>query len=147
MKLLKSMLMVGLLAGMGVGCASTKQVVPFPDQSNTTSDPNKARIYVMRHISKRCGMYSSTIWDGPLKIGSIGTSGYLCWEREPGETTIRVMMVTATPASLPMTCEKGRVYYVMNGVEIGNVGKSLLVPMSQDEGQKLLRTCKQPKQL
>lgn len=147
MNFLKSLVMAGLLAGIGVGCATTKQVVTIPDQSNTISDPNKARIYVMRHISKRCGWYSSTIWDGQQKIGSIGTDGYLCWEREPGDTAIRVMMVTSTPATLPMTCEKGHVYYVMNSVKMGNVGRSLLVLMSQDEGQKLLAKSKRPKQL
>ena len=149
MKLLRSLLLVGVLVGMGTGCATTKQVVPLPDQSRVTADPNKSRIYVLRHTGKIGGAQPATVWDGPEKIGSTGPNGYLCWERDPGDATIRVLWPAAPiPGTFPIKCEKGQTYFIKHGLKMGFwVSRSVLELMPQNEGQELLGKCTRPKLL
>ena len=146
MKMLKTLVLVGILAGMGMGCATTKQVVPLPDQSKLIADATKARIYVMRlsYIGADC---SATIWDGPQKMGSMAAKGYLCWERDPGDTVIRVFQPVTKQATLPIKCEKGQTYYIRHAVNIGTPSQCTLDLMPQSEGAAQLLKCKPPRVL
>ena len=147
MKLLKSLLVVGLV-GMGTGCATTKQLVPLPDQSRKTLDANKARIYVMRRTGMQSAAIPATVWDGSKKVGSTGPSGYLCWDRVPGNVLIQVDWSGTVSTTMRLNCKQGQTYYVIHRFKMGfwtSFRGSSLTLMSQSEGSKELAKCKAPK--
>ena len=112
------------------GCASTTQVVPMPDQSQSVSDVNKARIYVMRPSSIG-GANTMTVLDGYERIGDTGGNGYLCWERDPGEVEIRSSGWRIS--TIKFKCEEGVAYYILQRAE------NVLELVSEEEGKKWLQ--------
>ena len=152
MRLLNSVLLAGLLLAAGAGCAAlTKQiskVAPLPDQGTTASDPDKARIYVMRCTSWLACREPATVWDQQMKIGSTGHHGYLCWERDPGDTVVRVFCLHGAPVALPIKCEKGHTYFVSHTLKqrVG-LDRLVLTLMPEDEGRQELARHKPPKML
>jgi hypothetical protein len=106
-----------VLVLLATGCVSQhQQLVRFPDLQKRIEDPEKARIYVIRHpwlwnIASHTAVV--IVRDGDEEIGSIaGHRGFLCWEREPGTTTISARAV-GQAASLELSVERGKVYYVL----------------------------------
>jgi len=140
MKLLKSLFLVCVLVGMGTGCATTKQIVTFPDQSKPLSDANKSRIYVISGVAG--GGSPMTVWDGTEKIGSMGPYGYLCWERESGNALIRAKLPMSIMGVLSLKCEKGQTYYVRQGTK---GARCTLNVLSRSEGVKQLAKSKPPR--
>jgi hypothetical protein len=122
-----------------VGCATTRQVAPFPDQSVKIENPEKARLYVMRPASFGCAV-SMEVIDGDRDIGTTGANSFLCWERDPGATT--VSSKAENNSTLDLTVEKGMVYYIFQHVRMGLLfARSQLELVSEAEGQKVLQKC------
>jgi len=126
-----------------MGCASTTQYVQLPDQSKPIEDPSKARIYVVRPTSFGAAV-SMDVRDGDKIIGKTGANGYLCWEREAGQT--EVVGKAENTSSLPVTAQEGMVYYIEQRVELGVMrARNRLTLLSEDEGKKKVGKCKPPK--
>jgi hypothetical protein len=125
------------------GCASTRQFVPLPDQAQRIQDSSKGRIYVMRPASVGSAV-SMQVSDGGKFIGSTGAHGFLCWEREPGDTIISSTSEGASQAAL--TVQPGIVYYVFQHVRLGLlIARSELEIVSEEKGREVLRKCHPPK--
>ena len=130
------------LVGFLSGCASTKQFVAFPDQTKRVEDPNKARIYVVRPTSLG-GAVSMDVRDGGKIIGSTGANGYLCWERNPG--AMEITGKAENTVKLPLTVEKGGVYYIQQHVKMGFLmARNKLSLLSEAEGKEKVKQCKPP---
>ncbi len=135
-------LVIILLVAMATGCASTKQFVPLPDQSKKIENPEMARIYVVRPTSFG-GAISMDIQDGAKPIGKTGPKGYLCWEREPGQTNI--FGNAQNQSTLPITLKKGLVYYIQQHVRMGLIyARNKLRLLTEHEGKEKLAMCKPP---
>ena len=88
MKIAVYTVMVALVV-IADGCAKTWQAARFPDQSVLLENPQKARLYLI------CGTPLGTALNDPVNdgndyVGTIGPKSFLCWERDPGNTTIYV---------------------------------------------------------
>ena len=141
MKKLLFVLAVGALV-FGSGCASTRQFVPFADQSKRVEDPNKGRIYVVRPEFIGCAV-SMRVNDGETVIGKTGGRGYLCWEREPGTTEIRSK--AENTSTLSLNVEKNQVYYIYQQVRPGIFfARNKIVKTDEKEGKEFLLKCKPP---
>jgi len=126
------------------GCASTKQFVHFPDQSKPIENPQKARIYVARPTSLG-GAISMKVSDENQMIGQTGPKGYLCWERTPGQTTIKGK--AENTSELTLNTEQGKSYYIQQHVRIGIImARNKLELLSAAEGKQKVSKCKPPKQ-
>jgi len=135
-------LAVFLTVAMVMRCASTKQFVPFPDQSKRIENPEMARIYVVRPTSFGSAILMD-IKDGEKLIGKTGPKGYLCWEREPGETDI--VGKAENTSTLPIILEKGLVYYIKQQVQMGIVvARNKLHLLTESEGKEEVAKCKPP---
>jgi len=131
-----------LAVAMLTGCTSTRQFVPLPDQTKSVEDTSKARIYVVRPTVAG-GAISMKVRDGEQEIGKTGANGYLCWERTPGETTIKSK--AENTATLPLNTEAGAVYYVQQHIRIGILkARNKLSLLSTQEGEEALKKCKPP---
>lgn len=127
-----------------LGCASTTQIVPFPDQMKRVEDPNKARIYVVRPTAFRGGAMSMKVSDGQTLIGKTGPKGYLCWERDPG--ALEVIGKSENTYRLPFKVEKGMVYYIQQQIQMGTFfTRNKLSQLTEVEGKAMVHNCKPPK--
>ena len=144
MRLSRYLLVVSVLVAIGTGCASTKQVIPLPEQRTSVSDSGKARIYVFRRTGFAGAAMPSTVLDRGTKIGSMGGKGYLCWDRDPENTLISIIWPGSNPLELHLKCEAGHTYYLKHGV-IGFVAGSTLTVMTEAEGARLLARSKPPR--
>ena len=126
-----------------VGCGSTTQYVPLPDQSKRIEDPSKARIYVVRPTALGAAI-SYSISDGNRLIGNIGPNGYICWERPEGQ--MEVIGRAANTSSLPVEVEQGSVYYIQQSTYMDYLSVSnRLNLLSEAEGKSKVNRCKPPK--
>jgi hypothetical protein len=111
------------------GCASSRQLVPFPDQNATDVQAGMARIYAIHTDGK--GPFP--VVDGTKLIGEISGGCYVCWEREPGTATIITgqRIVKKSDASYG-TWE--RMGYLDASVSLSILGKphNVLVPVSHN---------------
>ena len=140
----RALLLTAVLAAMGTGCAHTIQRVPLPDQSRLLSDPNHARIYIMRPTMEG-GPLRMQLWDGPTWIGSIGQYGYVCWERSPGQAVLRSLAPGNNSTTLPLECAKGGTYYVEQAFILrGGLQGTVLRMRPESEGKRLLAECSAP---
>ena len=127
---------------LGVGCASTQQRVPFPDQDVRIEDPSMARIYVLRPSSVG-GAVTMRVRDNDQEIGSTGPRGYLCWEREPGE--VELVGRAENTFRLPLSVEAGEVYYIEQQVRMGILfARNRLRKLNEERGKGLLERCRKP---
>jgi hypothetical protein len=131
-----------VIAMVFAGCASPQQYVHFPDQSKRVEDPQKGRIYVIRPSSTARSV-SMVVKDGRKTIGCTGPNSFLCWEREPGKTT-----VTGTaefPSSVDISVENGNVYFVFQHLAMGLMTSGdKLELVSEEKGRKILKKCNPP---
>ena len=125
------------------GCAGTRQFVALPDQAQRIQDNSKGRIYVMRPSGVGTAV-SMHVSDSGKAIGSTGAHGFLCWEREPGETIITSTAEGASKA--PLSVQAGSVYYIFQHVRMGIfMARSELEVVDEQKGQKTLKKCHAPK--
>ena len=81
--------------------------------------------------------------DGKI-IGSTGPHGFLCWEREPGDTVISSK--AENTSAVKVSAEPGKVNYIFQHIEFGWVSaRNRLDLVSEDEGKKVLKECHPPK--
>jgi hypothetical protein len=126
-----------------VGCASTVQRVPMPDQSKGVEDSAKGRIYVMRATSF-AGAVGVNITDNGVPIGSTGAGGYLCWEREPGDVIVAAAVENTSRVSLPV--RPGSIHYIKQDMRMGIwTARTDLEVVDADSGTKILKQCKPAK--
>ena len=120
-----------------VGCASTQQFVPFPDQSKTTEDSTKGRIYVIRPATVGAGISMDVSDDGKI-IGSTGPHGFLCWEREPGETIISSKAENTSAVKVPV--KAGQAHYIFQHLAMGWVmARNRMEIVTEEEGKRILK--------
>jgi hypothetical protein len=125
------------------GCTSTQQFVHFPDQTKVVEDPTKGRIYVMRPAVMVGAAISMDISDDGKIIGTTGAHGFLCWEREPGETIITGK--AENTSAVKLNVQAGQVTYIFEHMEMGWITqRNRLDIVSEDEGKKVLKKCDPP---
>jgi hypothetical protein len=128
------------LAALLVGCASSYQLVPMPNQSKSIDDPRKGRIYVIRPSSLGSAVQMS-IADGGNPIGKTGPASYLCWEREPGDVIVSATSENTSRVSLPV--RPGSIHYIVQYMRMGMwVARNELNVVTEEVGQKELKRCK-----
>lgn len=126
-----------------VGCASTKQFVPMPNQAQSIENTNKGRIYVMRPsaLGSAVGM---NVADGGNPIGSTGPGGYLCWERDPGD--VLVSSTSENTSRVALAVRPGSIHYVLQNIRMGFwVARTDLEVLDDVRGKKELARCKPAK--
>ena len=105
---------LALLAGSTAsGCAGPAlQVMRLPS-SSTELGSTQARIYIYRQ-SLVGGANPISFYDGNRLIGSIPYKRYLCYDRDPGQLTIRAKCYASGNASGSHTLkvEAGKTYYI-----------------------------------
>ncbi len=127
-----------------IGCASTKQYVPVPNQNVRVEDENKARIYVIRPASSFGAAIPMAIIDNGLLIGDTGAASYLSWERDPGDVSISGK--SENTSKVEFTAKKGDVYYIEQFINMGfAIARNRLELIDEEKGKKLQAACKPPK--
>lgn len=124
-------------------CAPTKQFVSIPDQSKEVENYEMGRIYVLRPTSFGSAI-SMTVTENNIAIGRTGPKGYLCWEREPGETIVDSQ--AENNATINVDVQKGSVTYILQSVQMGFLtARNKLKLLTEEEGKNKLKKCKPPK--
>ena len=140
-RVMRSIICAAVLCSV-LGCASTKQYVSLPDQSQHLDNPEQSRIYVMRPAFVGAAI-SMGVRDGDMHIGSTGSKGYLCWEREPGMTTISSK--SENTSKVDLNAQAGSVYYLIQHVQMGLlIARNKLELVDEAKGQEALQKCKPP---
>lgn len=139
---------------LGSGCSSTRQFVPLPNQQQMIENPAQARIYVLRPERLLGAAAGMKVRDGSRRIGDLGTHSFLCWERDPGETTVYMDFDTSEGFIIEMpevlNAERGSVYYLRAGLlsktpfSTGTNKMDRLWRLDDAEGKLLLQKCKPP---
>ncbi len=137
-----------------VGCASTRQFVPLPDQQTSIQNADQGRIYVLRPERLLGTAARMQVRDGDRPIGDLGTHSYLCWERAPGKTTVFLDFHTMDDFTIAMPEEldvqRGQVYYLragllsMNPVSTDTNLLDRLWRLDDAEGKLMLQKCNPP---
>lgn len=143
MKRLLQLLAVCLGVSLLAGCAATQQFVHLPDQSKAVEDPGKGRIYVMRPSMFGVAL-QMTVSDGDTLIGRTGPHGFLCWEREPGETV--VSCIDDNTNTVQVIVEAGKTTYIFEHLKPTwtGYGNELKI-ISEAEADDVMKHCKPPK--
>ncbi len=129
-----------IMRGCLVGCASAKQYVAMPDQNVSIEDPSKGRIYVIRPSSYGYAIPMS-ISDNNQLIGDTGPNSYLCWEREPAEITINGKSENNSWIKLSLTA--GETRYIMQHIQLGfALPRNRLEEINQEKALKYLKKAK-----
>lgn len=132
-----------LAAYFFVGCASTTQSVPFPDQSVPIKNLEYARIYVMRPSLLGCAI-PLNVFDNRKLIGVIGPKGYLSWEREPGEVVLESR--AENTAHYVLNVKKGQSYYIKQVAKIGIIMARVgFYELTAEKGKEILAKSHPPK--
>lgn len=117
------------------GCASSKQYVAVPPNAGqATTDPDSARVYVIRPGGVFGAAAAWDVQEGKRIVGSVGPGGYLVWDRPPGEVFITHPGYYGDPVRF--VAEKGRTYYLK--WEMG-INASDMALLDDQEGQALLK--------
>ena len=127
-----------------VGCASTRQVVPLPDQGKNAQDSALARIYLIRPTMAG-GAHSMKITDNGKLVGHTGPDGFLCWERRPG--AVSIVGEANNIYRIDLTVAAGSVTYIRQSMHEASgmftVDNSLTL-LGKTEGEELLAACDPP---
>ena len=138
--------LVPLILALGVVLAACKsasyQWLPLPPQDVELSRPDLARVYVLRDAQLRGKVRNVRVFQGPNEVGSIGAGSYLCWERRPGRSLVRLIYEGPVidggemEGVLDLQCAAGEVYYYV--VKLNHVGKPHAERVRQAEGVELV---------
>jgi len=124
------------------GCASNDQYVHYPDQTKVVEDPGKGRIYLIRPKLAGVGISPDITNDGEA-IGCTSPRGFLCWEREPGSTTISGK--TDSTSVITVEVKAGEVTYIIQTIDFGWVTtENRLELATEQEGKAALKKSKPP---
>ena len=88
---LRTLPIVALLAVLASCTAESYQKVPRPDLSMDVSRPGAARVYVVRDNQARGTIRSIRVYESQKEIGSLSKGSYLCWERQPGRSLLKLV--------------------------------------------------------
>jgi hypothetical protein len=89
---LLSALLIAVAVTTVVSCqAPSRQYVPQPPNGVAAPAEGMCRVYVARSRQFWGKIRSLEVVDGETRVGSIGSDGYLCWERGPGLAAIQVL--------------------------------------------------------
>jgi hypothetical protein len=136
-------LTAGVVLLLLTACSSTWQYVKLPDQKRTVANPFKGRVYVIR-LSGTNAVAPVDVSDGYELIGSTRPHGYLCWERPPGDTTVRSSSDGESEVSFKVTANT--VYFIFQRVGPGRfLAESTLEIVNEEEGRAALKDCKPPR--
>jgi len=125
-----------------LGCATSLQLVHFPDNKKVVEDTGKGRIYVIRPGWTGIGISTDISVDGEI-IGSTGPQSYLCWEQEPGNVTISAKADNVSEVEI--TVLAGQAIYIIQKLHFGWITTdNLLTVVGENEGEEALKKCKQP---
>jgi len=81
-----------LFSVVGLACAvDSYQKVPRPDLDLALTNPQSVRVYVVRDSQVRGSIRSIRVYDGQKEIGVIGPKNFLCWERVPGRSILKLV--------------------------------------------------------
>jgi hypothetical protein len=143
--LFRSRLIVVLVAALGVSCAAESyQKVPRPDLSLDVSQPGVARVYVLRDDQVRGSIRSIRVYESQKEIGSIAPGDYLCWERRPGRSLLKLIYEGPVidggehEALLDLELVSGQIGYCV--IHLDSVGKPVAQLHSADEVVGLLES-------
>jgi hypothetical protein len=116
--------------------SAAQQYVPVPQNISGPVNAKKARIFFITNLNPGVlgviGQGHIRIIDGRTVIGELQSASYLCWERDPGQTTIKFAKrgdeydhnwFVANLASYIIKAEGGQSYYLYFG---GLAQRSLL---------------------
>jgi hypothetical protein len=135
-------LLIALSCLFHIGCVSTRQFAPFPDQTRTVEDSAKGRIYVMRPGTVGSAIPMDVSDDGQI-IGSTGPHGFLCWERKPGIAVISGKAENTSSVYLPV--KAGKTHYIFQHMRPGWMSsRNKLEIVSEEEGRQVLKRCNPP---
>lgn len=84
----RTFLILILIMSVLLGCAS--KVVYEQRQMDISKIKNPATVKVIRHSNSWAGAFPFIIYDGEEKIGQIGPSGEIEWQREAGLLNLRI---------------------------------------------------------
>ena len=141
----RSLPVVLLLAALGLSCAAESyQKVPRPDLSVDVTAPSVARVYVVRDDQVRGKIRSIRVYDGQKEIGTIAPGAFLCWERQPGRSVMKLVYEGPVVdggekealVDLPLTA--GQVSYCI--VRVDSKGKPVAGLHSADEAVGLIES-------
>lgn len=142
-------LLLGLLPAL-VGCtASSRQLVPLPDQDVEIADREQCRVYIARYGEWHGSPRGILVYDGEQPIGILEQETYLCWERAPGHGLLRVVFKDQKLASgdfagqLEVDYVKGEVRYVqvVAGTDLSRPLPRLIDP---EQGAELIAGRRSP---
>jgi hypothetical protein len=124
------------------GCASVPMTSPEEDKvaKSFTVKKDKSSIYLYRNESFGGAILMTVTLDGKV-AGQTGPETYYLWEVEPGEHEIT--SVTENTATLKITTEPGKAYYVWQEVKMGMfMARSLLHQVDEKAGREGVMECK-----
>jgi hypothetical protein len=135
-----------LMLLLPLGCAPvfpSKQSVAMPDTTKPIENTKKARLYVFRP-SHEAGAWGIRVYDGDTKIGVLLDSGYLCWERDPGEVYLHDD--AENKSQFLLTVEAGHVYYLHQATHKGwTKPRTNYEEIPEEKAQEYLRVCQPAK--
>ena len=142
MKLQIRLIFIVILFFISIGCATTRQYVPFPDQSKKIENPDLGRVYLFRPSVFGFAI-PMQIYDSNKVIGDTGPKGYLCWEREPGKT--KIAGLAENKSELPLEVNRGKVYYIFQHMRLGWFrARNKLELVDEIVAREYLQDCKAP---
>jgi len=134
-------LLITLVVTAAVACRSgSYQSVPGPA---ATLDEAECRVYIARSAQLWGKVRKIEVIDRGTLIGSLGTGGYLCWDREPGMSPIQVMYHGpilddgVVEGLLDFNGEAGGVYYYSVHLRKGD-RKPEMVLLSAEDGKAMI---------
>ncbi len=147
--MIRILVLLGLLPAL-VGCtASSRQLVPLPDQDVEIADREQCRVYIARDGEWHGSPRGILVYDDEQPIGILEQETYLCWERAPGRGQLRVVFKDQKLASgdfatrLEIDHVAGEVRYVQ--VVAGNdLSRPLPRLIDPEKGAALIATRQSP---
>ncbi len=155
-RILRVLAGVCLGAGLLACAADSYQRVPLPSQTVELADPAHCRVYVARSSQVRGAIRELRVYDGDTEIGCLGPGDYLCWERAPGRSLLRVVYEGPEidrgdlEELQDFSAGAGEVRYFAVTLKRGGedvvafgkkTGSPLLQPLTAQEGRKLVSEC------
>ena len=113
-------LLASSLLALAAACTAThsRQTVPMPDQTVELSDPQGARVYLVRRDHAIWQRWSLRVYIGSTELASLAPGSYLCWETGPGRILARLVLDRAgweggeTERLYDVVLEPGNTYWV-----------------------------------
>jgi hypothetical protein len=131
------LLLVALLVS---GCASVPMTSLDARAKAFIAKPDKSLIYLYRNETFGGAIAMTVSLDGKV-AGQTGPQTYFLWEVEPGAH--EVTSHTENVATLKLTTDPGRLYFIWQEVKMGMwTARSQLQQVDEETGRKAVSECK-----